>query len=73
MKCISWNVNGLRAVVKKNFMDVFNELDADFFCLQETKLQAGQIDLELPAIISIGITPKKKAILAQQFSLKKKR
>ena len=45
MKCISWNVNGLRAVVKKNFMDVFNELDADFFCLQETKLQAGQIDL----------------------------
>ena len=48
MKCISWNVNGLRAVVKKNFMDVFNELDADFFCLQETKLQAGQIDLELP-------------------------
>lgn len=48
MKCISWNVNGLRAVVKKNFMDVFNELDADFFCLQETKLQAGQIELDLP-------------------------
>ena len=47
MKCISWNVNGLRAVVKKNFMDVFNELDADIFCLQETKLQAGQIDLDL--------------------------
>lgn len=48
MKCISWNVNGLRAVVKKNFMDVFNALDADFFCLQETKLQAGQIELDLP-------------------------
>ena len=48
MKCISWNVNGLRAVVKKNFMDVFNELDADFFCLQETKLQEGQIELDLP-------------------------
>lgn len=48
MKCISWNVNGLRAVVKKGFVDIFNELDADFFCLQETKLQAGQIDLELP-------------------------
>lgn len=48
MKLISWNVNGLRAVVKKGFVDIFNELDADFFCLQETKLQEGQIDLELP-------------------------
>lgn len=48
MKCISWNVNGLRAVVKKNFMDVFKTLDADFFCLQETKLQAEQIELDLP-------------------------
>ena len=48
MKFISWNVNGLRAIVKKGFMDIFNELDADFFCLQETKLQEGQIDLELP-------------------------
>ncbi|MHC5249934.1 exodeoxyribonuclease III [Enterococcus sp. LJL90] len=48
MKFISWNVNGLRAVVKKNFMEVFEELDADFFCLQETKLQEGQIDLNLP-------------------------
>lgn len=48
MKLISWNVNGLRAVVKKGFIEIFNELDADFFCLQETKLQAGQIDLDLP-------------------------
>lgn len=48
MKFISWNVNGLRAIVKKNFMEVFKELDADFFCLQETKLQAGQIELDLP-------------------------
>ncbi len=48
MKCISWNVNGLRAIVKKGFVDIFNELDADFFCLQETKLQAGQIELDLP-------------------------
>lgn len=48
MKLISWNVNGLRAVMKKNFMEVFNELDADFFCLQETKLQAGQIEMDLP-------------------------
>ena len=48
MKLISWNVNGLRAAVKKGFMDAFNSLDADIFCLQETKLQAGQIELELP-------------------------
>ena len=48
MKFISWNVNGLRAVVKKGFDDAFNTLGADFFCLQETKLQAGQIDLEFP-------------------------
>ncbi len=46
MKLISWNVNGLRAVAGKNFCDVFEALDADFFCLQETKMQAGQLDLE---------------------------
>ena len=46
MNLISWNVNGLRAVCGKGFADIFTELDADFFCLQETKLQAGQIDLE---------------------------
>ena len=44
-KFISWNVNGLRAVCGKGFADIFTELDADFFCLQETKLQEGQIDL----------------------------
>ncbi|WP_165003834.1 MULTISPECIES: exodeoxyribonuclease III [unclassified Enterococcus] len=48
MKFISWNVNGLRAIVNKNFLEVFHELDADFFCLQETKLQEGQIELDLP-------------------------
>lgn len=48
MKLISWNVNGLRAVVGKNFMEAFNALDADIFCVQETKLQAGQIELDLP-------------------------
>ena len=48
MKLISWNVNGLRAVVTKGFMESFNELDADIFCLQETKLQPDQISLELP-------------------------
>lgn len=46
MKLISWNVNGLRAVAGKGFADAFYALDADFFCLQETKLQAGQIDME---------------------------
>lgn len=48
MKFISWNVNGLRACVGKGFLDFFKEADADIFCLQETKLQAGQIDLNLP-------------------------
>lgn len=47
MKLISWNVNGLRACVTKGFVDIFNTLDADIFCVQETKLQQGQIDLEL--------------------------
>ena len=46
MKFISWNVNGLRAVAGKGFADIFAELDADFFCIQETKLQEGQVDLE---------------------------
>ena len=48
MRFISWNVNGLRAVLKKGFEDIFWSLDADFFCLQETKLQAGQVELDLP-------------------------
>lgn len=48
MRLVSWNVNGLRAVVKKGFEDIFAEFDADVFALQETKLQEGQIDLELP-------------------------
>ena len=48
MKFISWNVNGLRAVAGKGFADIFVGLDADFVCLQETKLQAGQIDLDFP-------------------------
>ncbi len=48
MKLISWNVNGLRACVSKGFLDYFNEVDADIFCIQESKLQEGQIDLDLP-------------------------
>ena len=45
-KFVSWNVNGLRAIMGKGFMEVFRELDADAFCLQETKLQEGQIAME---------------------------
>ena len=48
MKLISWNVNGLRACLTKGFMDAFDHLDADIFCLQETKLSEGQLELELP-------------------------
>ncbi len=48
MKCVSWNVNGIRAIVKKNFLEFFNEVDADIFCIQESKLQGGQIELDLP-------------------------
>ncbi|MGZ9817817.1 exodeoxyribonuclease III [Peribacillus simplex] len=47
MKLVSWNVNGIRACVKKGFLDYFKDVDADIFCLQETKLQEGQISLEL--------------------------
>ena len=46
LKFISWNVNGLRAIAGKGFADIFAEFDADFFCLQETKMQAGQLELE---------------------------
>lgn len=48
MKFVSWNVNGLRACVGKGFAEIFSSLDADFFCLQETKMQAGQLDLQFP-------------------------
>ncbi len=48
MKLISWNVNGLRACIKKGFLDFFEQSDADFFCLQETKLSEGQLTLDLP-------------------------
>lgn len=47
MKLVSWNVNGLRAIYKKGFIDIFKDLDADIFCVQETKMQEGQIELDL--------------------------
>ena len=60
MGVISWNVNGLRAVVKKGFEDIFWSLDADFVCLQETKLQEGQINLDLPGYESYWCYAEKK-------------
>ena len=60
MKCISWNVNGLRACMGKGFTDFFNEADADFFCLQETKLQEGQISFTPPGYESFWNYAMKK-------------
>ena len=60
MRFISWNVNGLRAAVRNGFEDVFMALDADFFCIQETKLQEGQIDLNLPGYESYWSYAEKK-------------
>lgn len=60
MKLISWNVNGLRACVTKGFLDFFREADADIFCVQETKLQKGQIELELPGYHQYWNSAEKK-------------
>lgn len=60
MKFISWNVNGLRAVAGKGFADIFKTLDADFFCIQETKMQEGQLDLEFPGYTSYWNYAEKK-------------
>ena len=74
MKFISWNVNGLRACVTKGFQDYFDAMEADFFCLQETKLQEGQIDLPLPGYHQFWNYAQKKgysgtAIFAKQEPL----
>ncbi len=60
MRFLSWNVNGLRACVKKGFEDVFHAEDADFFCLQETKLQPGQIELDFPGYEQFWCSAEKK-------------
>ena len=60
MKFVSWNVNGLRACMQKGFLETFRALDADFFCLQETKLQPGQIELELPGYLQFWSSAEKK-------------
>jgi len=63
LKFISWNVNGLRAVTGKNFYEDFKKLDADFFCIQETKLQEGQIQMELPGYYEYWNYAQKKGVL----------
>ncbi len=60
MRLISWNVNGLRACITKGFSEIFEQLDADFFCIQETKLQQGQVDLEFPGYQSYWNYAEKK-------------
>ncbi|MEI5906989.1 exodeoxyribonuclease III [Bacillus spongiae] len=60
MKLVSWNVNGLRAAVKKGFLEYFQTVDADFFCIQESKLQEGQITLELEGYIQFWNYAEKK-------------
>lgn len=71
MKLISWNVNGLRACVGKNFMDDFKNLDADIFCLQETKLQEGQIELDLPGYYQYWNYAEKKGYSGTAIFTKK--
>ncbi|WP_346199782.1 exodeoxyribonuclease III [Caldifermentibacillus hisashii] len=60
MKLVSWNVNGLRACVKKGFLEYFHDIDADIFCIQETKLQEGQIDVDLPGYLQYWNYAEKK-------------
>ena len=60
MKLISWNVNGIRACVQKGFLDFFKEVDADIFCIQESKLQEGQIELDLEGYNQYWNYAKKK-------------
>lgn len=71
MKFISWNVNGLRACVGKGFLDFFKEADADIFCLQETKLQEGQIDLDLPGYHQYWNYAEKKGYSGTAIFVKK--
>ena len=60
MKLISWNVNGLRACMQKGFLDYFKQADADIFCLQETKMQEGQLELDLPGYFQYWNYAEKK-------------
>lgn len=71
MKLISWNVNGIRACLQKGFLDFFNEIDADIFCLQETKLSAGQLELDLPGYYQYWNFAEKKGYSGTALFTKK--
>ncbi|KIR02168.1 Exodeoxyribonuclease III [Lachnospiraceae bacterium TWA4] len=71
-KLISWNVNGIRACVTKGFLDFFNEVDADIFCIQESKLQEGQIDLDLPGYYQYWNYAKRKGYSGTAIFTKEK-
>lgn len=73
MKFISWNVNGIRACVQKGFLDFFKEADADIFCIQESKMQEGQLKLSWKGIISSGTMQSGKGTRGQQFLRNKSR
>lgn len=72
LKFVSWNVNGLRACMKKGFMDTFNTLNADIFCLQETKMQPGQLDLDLPGYHQYWNSAEKKGYSGTAIFTKQK-
>lgn len=71
MKLISWNVNGIRACVGKGFLDFFKEVDADVFCIQESKMQAGQLDLDLPGYYQYWNYAEKKGYSGTAIFTKK--
>jgi exonuclease III len=71
MLFVSWNVNGLRACLKKGFEDFFKDVDADIFAIQETKLQRNQIDLELKDILLIIMMQSRRGIVALLFIQRK--
>lgn len=71
MKCVSWNVNGIRACLQKGFLEYFNEVDADIFCLQETKCQDGQVSLDLPGYYQYWNYAEKKGYSGTAIFTKK--
>lgn len=71
MKCVSWNVNGVRAVLTKGFLDYFKAVDADVFCLQETKCQAGQVEIDLPGYYQYWNYAEKKGYSGTALFCKK--
>ena len=71
MRFISWNVNGLRACLTKGFPEFFQQIDADIFCLQETKLQQGQVEMFFRDTANIGIVLSKKATAVPPYFRKR--